>query len=220
MRDLRALVRYVYGLTGLDPAYPPRGTTLMTLLMGPGGVRLAQSGELPPGCPAKLQEADPPRPDGLLPLSGEWEVVFRAKLRSVQRDEYVCHEGGELLAIQVRYREEDRERFANELGWALQAPDAAIQRLFAEHGFNLVLIGEELGLSDLAVAVRVAQACSFPTLLATPEGITTVGESVWQTDDTLAVHQGLHEGVLPKHILLIALRSVRRHYVLFALSAA
>lgn len=220
MRDIRALVRYVYGLTGLDPAYPPRGTTLITLLMGAGGVRLARSGELPAGVPAELQEADPPRPDGVLPLSGQWQVVFRAKLRSIERDEYVCHEGAELLAIQVRYHEDDQERFANELGWALQAPDQAIQRLFAEHGFDLELIGEELGLHDLAVAVRVAQACSFPTLLATPDGITTVGESVWQTDDTLAVHQGLHEGVLPKHILLIALKSMRRHYVLFALSAA
>lgn len=220
MRDIRALVRYVYGLTGLDPAYPPRGTTLITLLMGPGSVRLARSGELPAGVPAKLQRANPPRPDGVLPLSGQWEVIFRAKLRALERDEYVCHEGGELLAIQVRYREEDRERFANELGWALQAPDQAIQRLFEEHGFDLALIGQEVGLHDLAVAVRVAQACSFPTLLSTPEGITTVGESVWETDDTLAVHQGLHDGVLPKHILLIALTSAREHYVLFALSAA
>jgi len=220
VRDLRVLVRYAYSLAGLDPAYPPRGATLIGLLMGPGGVRTARSGELPAGCPAKLREARWPRPDGLLPLSGAWEIVVRSKLRPHQRDEFLCHEGAELLAVQVRYRQEDRERFANELGWALQGPDEAVRRLFAEHGFDLVSIGDELGLNDLAVAVRVAQACSFPTLMATPDGIATVGESVWQTDDTLAVHQGLHGGVLPENIVLVELISARQHFVLFALAGS
>ena len=49
-------------------------------------------------------------------------MIFRAKLRALERDRVRLPRGGRLLAIQVRYRGEDRERFANELGWALQAP--------------------------------------------------------------------------------------------------
>ena len=67
MRDIRALVRYVYGLTGLDPAYLPRGTTLITLLMGPGSVRLARSGELPAGVPAKPRGPTRPALTGCCP---------------------------------------------------------------------------------------------------------------------------------------------------------
>jgi hypothetical protein len=217
VRDLRALVRYAYTLTGMDPAYPPRGSTLVALLMGPGGIRYARTGELPAGCPAKLQRARQRRPDGQLPDSGHWEIIVRGKLTPRQHDECCCHEAGELLCKQIRYREDDRERFSNEVGWALQGPDEVVKRLFIRHGFDLAAIGEELGLSDLAVAVRIAQACPFPTMMSTPDGFATVGESIWPTDDTLAVHQGLFAGVLPDNIVLIKLASVPDHCVIFAL---
>lgn len=207
MRDAQALARQIYELAGAEPAYPPLATTLAEMVLGPGGLRMAKPGTLPADVPSRLVRLPFPRPrGGVWPGSANYRIEVRRRLfdgeRLPQLLSLVAHEIGEWGAtVLERYTGDDIEDYADESGLLIRAPRAAVRRLCADAGGpDYEAVAEDLIITEIEAAVRVAEALDLPTIVFCNNFCWEAGPLYnWPGDYDLLAHL-LLAGLVPRHV--------------------
>lgn len=210
MRDASALARLIYELAGAEAAYPPLSTTLAEMALGPGSVRAARQGTLPSGVKGRLIELPRPRArGGMWPGSARWRIEVGRKMfdgeRLLELLALVAHELAEWGAGQVeRYRGADIENYADETGLLLRAPRAAVRRLCKDAGGpDYEAVAEDLLITEVEAAARVAEALEIPTLIMASGYFWEAGPVYSWPDDLELLSHHVGYGKLPRHVELV-----------------